>query len=101
MRISRFLYRISARRRGDSGVHSDSTPIARRNVPTYNPDGTFCKYIARAEALQLAGNERADWATEHKLELNFRAEVHIPRGKLGLWQPKQSGIAGPLVLQYT
>jgi hypothetical protein len=56
--------------------------------------------MARAEALDLAEEEKADWADENKLTLNFRAPINIPRGKLNIWVPKQSGFAGPLVLQY-
>ena len=90
----------SAARRGGSGVQRDSTPIARRNVPTYNPDGSWAGYIARATALELARQEQADWADSDKQSLHIRAQIHIPRGKLGQWVPRPSGFAGPLVLQF-
>ena len=69
-------------------------------MPSYSPEGKFEGYITRSLALELVRIEAADWRDDTKREVTQRAPIHIPRGKLGIWTPKPSGYAGPLVLQF-
>ena len=82
-------------------AHPASTPISKRNVPYFNPDGSFKTYIKRATAIEFVRIELADWRDETKHEVQARAEYAVPKGKLDIWEPRQSGKRGPLVLQLT
>lgn len=93
--------RVAARHRSEPGARLEGTRISRR-IAAFNPDGSFSQYLPKSEAITEVRDGRSDWEDILSQRRIYRRDPRvIVRGKLGIWEPRQSGIDGPLVLQLT
>lgn len=80
------------------GAQTDSTAISKR-VEVKSSDGLSTgNYIPRVQAVREVQTYLADWDDPVKHNFIIR-RPRAMQGKLYQWVPKQSGYAGPLVLQ--
>jgi hypothetical protein len=87
--------RVDAERSNAGVAAPESIPIARNCVELIDSTGQSVKFISNSEAFALKADNKADWVTMGKiirLEA-FQAKPIFP------WKTKQSGYAGPLVMQ--
>lgn len=91
------LRRGTARRRGGSGVNFESTPIARRKVEVYSPEGGISYHATHAEAYSLVENDKAEWCgiplghdSAYKAIRLWPAQF-CAGGTLDIWKPRASG----------
>ena len=73
-----------------------------KKITVFQPDGKYLEAIHRTEAHDRVRSGKADWddGLIHRA-IRLRDPKVCPQGKLDMWVVKQSGYAGPLVMQLT
>lgn len=82
---------------GRCAVPCESTPIAKKQIALHSPQGQFITYITNHDAWERVSNQQAHRISDKAIQLVPNKTTY---GKVS-WQVRQSGYAGPLVLQVT
>ena len=88
------MYSLSVFRDAQSAAKfSPTTAIAKKNIAVVNPASGSRYHVTFDEALHLTQTKQAKWEEKGRIILAPDRNISAP------WAPRQSGYAGPLVLQ--